>query len=937
MRLFALKVGQARNATARVMSLLLSRGRSLFFDPVQTSFLLENGADQALRSPAFQSILNSMDVHQQLRILTAAMPYSSSFSRPLLALLPSLDTDTLRDLACMFDPTQQFMVSLNGKLSRALSEFKHAPHSSDGVLNQPNTETAVVEIYLTILLLLAAREASPETITRSARSSAAPSAESTPRLGSQTIAAQTQRGPAFVACGWLHSAAVTHAGALYTWGKNKFGELGLGESARSEEVIAVPRLVASLERVRVVAIACGAQHSIALSDLGTVFSWGRGQHGQLGLGEAGAANIVHTPQRVEALRLKAVVQVAAGYHHSLALTDSDDLFAWGWNAHGQLGVGDTVDVFSPKPVTALVDEPIVQISCGFCHSCARTANGEVFVWGSAQHGQVGDGTTAGQTSPRRIEGVLQGKVVVALACGAFHTLAVTDTGGVYTWGRFKKTKEDEPIDDDSTLLSPHWLMQFPSSKVVAVACGHWHSALLSADGKVYTWGESDSGQLGHGSTNAQRQPTQLAALDADFVTQIACGEEHTLCLSRSGTVYCWGRGNWGQLGTIQKTGAEFTALPIALEKAAFLSVVSTEVSPVTSQETPLAELTSLGGPQSHLESRLRSLFPRFRPTTMLFRAFDTQNFVAASVIYELLSDWSNALECRFQALKQSQTQRSDRGDQKEPESEAALGLVTSFFFRVDSAQIQSRLLGAILQYWSERQLAVPALERLFLERFSQMRTAFGLLLTLTPPPRSRNPPKLSGRGGSDWTQAPFFTPTAGADLVWQLPFSASFLLMITEAAIEQNQANQGPNLQGGVSSQRLWTEILDNIHKDLTQRPTIVLPILSAPPEDSASPVPPAATGAAAFGSATAAGRRAAPSKDTVAFSCGHYFSRKTFSEVLLPEFQQRMAQLPTPLPLTVAAMISTYRQPSASLACCVCVFGKVRQEQQSTQKPWLL
>uniref|UniRef100_A0A4W4HJS1 BTB domain-containing protein n=1 Tax=Electrophorus electricus TaxID=8005 RepID=A0A4W4HJS1_ELEEL len=166
---------------------------------------------------------------------------------------------------------------------------------------------------------------------------------------------------------------------VFAWGYNNCGQVGSGSTANQP----TPRRVSCcLQNKAVVSIACGQTSSMAVSDNGEVYCWGYNGNGQLGLGNNGNQL---TPCRVAALQGLCVLQIASGYAHALALTDEGLLYSWGANTYGQLGTGNKINQLSPMKVMA-DKERIVEIAA--CHSthtsAAKTQSGHVYMWGQCR-------------------------------------------------------------------------------------------------------------------------------------------------------------------------------------------------------------------------------------------------------------------------------------------------------------------------------------------------------------------------------------------------------------------------------------------------------------------------------------------------------------------------------------------------------------------------
>ncbi|EFJ45476.1 hypothetical protein VOLCADRAFT_82232 [Volvox carteri f. nagariensis] len=182
--------------------------------------------------------------------------------------------------------------------------------------------------------------------------------------------------PAVVACGSSHTASISRRGELFMWGLGSSGELGLGQWSPLE--LPVPRQC--LVQTRIVSIAAGAHHTLAIAETGALWSCGRGRHGQLGLG-----GVVDSPRltRIPTLEYVCILvtAIAAGAYHSMALTVGGALLAFGRNDHGALGTGDCVDRWTPTRVDLNGEDPedgkcrrAVQVSCGASHTLVLVLN-----------------------------------------------------------------------------------------------------------------------------------------------------------------------------------------------------------------------------------------------------------------------------------------------------------------------------------------------------------------------------------------------------------------------------------------------------------------------------------------------------------------------------------------------------------------------------------
>jgi len=311
----------------------------------------------------------------------------------------------------------------------------------------------------------------------------------------------TQRTPALVpglwharvvmvAAGCRHSAASTSAGELLVWGLNENGQLGLGD--REDRTAPATLRPERFGGSPVLMVACGASHTVAVTEMGRVFTFGIGGEGQLGLGDR---NDRDAPVEVEPARFGGVriVHAAAGTRHSGVVTSDGRVYTWGWGTSGQLGHDDIIDELVPRELVGQFGgSAAVMLVAGRVHTVFLMTDGAVWACGSGQFGQLGLGDTAERLVPARVgseEAFGQSKVL-NIACGGFHSMAVTEEGGLWSWGRGAYGQLGH--NDQGNRLVPTRVAteRFSGAKVVTADGGGHHSAAVMADGAVYTWGRA---------------------------------------------------------------------------------------------------------------------------------------------------------------------------------------------------------------------------------------------------------------------------------------------------------------------------------------------------------------------------------------------------------------------------------------------------------------
>uniref|UniRef100_A0A669PYQ2 HECT-type E3 ubiquitin transferase n=1 Tax=Phasianus colchicus TaxID=9054 RepID=A0A669PYQ2_PHACC len=332
---------------------------------------------------------------------------------------------------------------------------------------------------------------------------------------------------------------------MLCWGNASFGQLGLG--GIDEEIVLEPRRSDFFLNKRIRDVGCGLRHTVFVLDDGTVYTCGCNDLGQLGHEKARKR-----PEHVGALDAQNIVAVSCGEAHTLALNDKGQVYAWGLAADGQLGLPGTEECIR-VPRLKTIKIQIVQVACGYYHSLALSKGSEVFSWGQNKYGQLGLGYEyKKQNSPHVIKSLL-GIPFAQIAAGGAHSFVLTLSGAIFGWGRNKFGQLG--LNDDNDRYVPTLLKSLRTQKVVHICCGEDHTAALTKEGGVFTFGAGGYGQLGHNSTSHEINPRKVFELMGSLVTQItcgrlACGKQHTTAfVPSSGRIYSFGLGGNGQLGT----------------------------------------------------------------------------------------------------------------------------------------------------------------------------------------------------------------------------------------------------------------------------------------------------------------------------------------------------------------------------------------------------
>lgn len=349
------------------------------------------------------------------------------------------------------------------------------------------------------------------------------------------------------------------------WGGNAFGTLGDPTASETRDVagfVVGPGGSGRLDTITTIAV--GQYHVLALDRNGTVWAWGYNQHGTLG--DNDMPNDSDIPVQVLDAEgddpLRDVVAIAAGTNHSLALKADGSVWSWGWAGDGALGDGTfeetgrdlPVQVKDESNVGTLAD--VVQIAAGFDQSLAMTADGAVYAWGSDEYGQLGNGLPLADSAvPTRVKdtagtGFLAG--IKSLAASSWSSFALTTAGQLVGWGYNNEGQlADGTVEDRALPVAAKGVNGSGTlANVKSFDAGSYHSLATLSDGTALSWGYNYFGQLGTGSKTDRHLPGSI--LDGGEpikdVVSVRGGSYHSLAMRRDGTVWAWGRDLSGQLG-----------------------------------------------------------------------------------------------------------------------------------------------------------------------------------------------------------------------------------------------------------------------------------------------------------------------------------------------------------------------------------------------------
>jgi len=387
-----------------------------------------------------------------------------------------------------------------------------------------------------------------------------------------------------ITAGNAHTCGLLSNGSMMCWGRNNYGQIGNGSASAD---VLNPVFVNSTDSF--VSITGGDYHNCGLLENGSMMCWGRNTDGQIGNGSAGGNAL--NPVFVNTT--ESFVSITGGESHTCSLLSNGSSMCWGRNDEGQIGDG-TNGTDRLNPVFVNTTESFVSITGVGQHTCGLLSNGSSMCWGYNSDGQIGDGTSGSPANDRlnpvfvNTTETMESRFVVignatdvASGSEATTTWSNLDQGRTYLWSTTVSDGgliRNSPIWKFTTdiLYSPNQpTLNYPANEstdielspvlnitvtdpdndtlnvtfwnqIKSIVGGYYHTCGLLSNGSVMCWGRNNFGQIGDG-TNTQRKNPVFVNTTESFVS-ITTGDYHTCGILSNGSAMCWGRNNFGQIG-----------------------------------------------------------------------------------------------------------------------------------------------------------------------------------------------------------------------------------------------------------------------------------------------------------------------------------------------------------------------------------------------------
>lgn len=317
---------------------------------------------------------------------------------------------------------------------------------------------------------------------------------------------------------------------LYSWGNNSSGQLGQNNTVRRSSPTQVGALIDWSQ------VSNGNVFCTAIKTNGTLWAWGGN-----GSGNLGQNNIINQSSPVQVGALTDWAQTSAGNSFCTAIKTNGTLWSWGTNYAGQLGQNNIISLSSPVQVGALTDWNQVSTGGSFC--AAVKTNGTLWAWGQNTNGQLGLNNTIARSSPVQVGALTDWAQVSA---GNAFCVAIKTNGTLWSWGQNNAGQLGQNIAHTTNRSSPVQVGALTDWS--QVSAGQDNSAAVKTTGTLWALGGNNaSGQLGLNDSVNRSSPVQVGSL-TDWSQVAACAGGQTLALKATGTLWSWGRNQYGQQG-----------------------------------------------------------------------------------------------------------------------------------------------------------------------------------------------------------------------------------------------------------------------------------------------------------------------------------------------------------------------------------------------------
>ena len=343
---------------------------------------------------------------------------------------------------------------------------------------------------------------------------------------------------------------------LYSWGDSD--SVGRDTTNTPDST---PGLVTPPPGVRFIQTSGGLSLSLALGSDGNIYSWGWNRFGQLGRDTtstpAKMPGLVPPPHGIH------FTYVSAGSTHSLAIGSDGNIYSWGANDHGELGRDTGSATYDATPGKVPLPAGVTgftQVSGGIFYSMAMSSDGNLYSWGENNEGALGRYLTSAEPQNRPGKVFLPAGVTkfTAFAANGWRSLAMGSDGNLYSWGNNNYGQLGRETSNSAKNVMPDKVTLPPGvTRFTRFTAGNEHALAMGSDGNLYSWGNNSDGQLGRDTgTTTSVMPGKVPLPAGISCTQTSVGDNFSLAMGSDGNVYSWGSNTYNQLGRETSGGSD---------------------------------------------------------------------------------------------------------------------------------------------------------------------------------------------------------------------------------------------------------------------------------------------------------------------------------------------------------------------------------------------
>ena len=352
---------------------------------------------------------------------------------------------------------------------------------------------------------------------------------------------------------------------IYSWGKNKNGELGIGTSVNAY----IPTPITSLNTKNIISIEPGGRNTLLIKEDGNIYLCGSNIFGLLALNNETQNNALlqKTFKKINFFEEeeKKIKSISIAEFHCLALDIKGNIYGWGGNLFNKLGEKNKFVNGKPEYIKNITK--IKSISCGDYHSCALSEDGVLYTWGgggeSYNQGQCGHGNLKDIDKPKKVEYFIKNNIKIKkVSCGGYHTVVISENNeDIYSFGKGIFGQLGYGISENTSkpkkvIFEPKQNSKYEKSEkinIIDIKCGGEHSLFLSSNNNLYACGHGYLGQLGFGNDKNINKPLIVKSLTNKKIIEIAAGWSHSMVLTSEGNIYTTGCNKYGELGIGKKS------------------------------------------------------------------------------------------------------------------------------------------------------------------------------------------------------------------------------------------------------------------------------------------------------------------------------------------------------------------------------------------------